>query len=406
MSHFCYIFSTYFSNPFLFSRGPVEATRQAHHLILTLIKDPECDINDHLPRTKPSFSSPTSHLALFNSPMAFTETTTHVSTSLAQVPIFTLSSNVHSYPQPIPTSREFAHSRSSLEKRTPPASTAASSSHLPGNVRWASPTYQPPAKAPQTVDMIPAMTTAVSESQPIAVGKVAKANRSPAARQLVFAKATSPVTVPTTTTTRVTTTYSELRNTRPLSYSKVAGGVVPSSATVEGQVEDGLHGTSLPPVISNILSQVGQTRSPIVWNEMFYASTRQNCNENEEPKETGSNESHEVSQQPLTVSTPGGLFKPLPHEVSPPNPSGASPASSSSPTLNATPSPPAALSSATEDSEKPCIRPIGTERAHWRTNTSPSTTLGGVVPLISTGKLVCRTQVKVAQGVSTLLDDQ
>ena len=250
------------------------------------------------------------------------------------------------------------------------------------------------------------MTTAVSESQPIAVGKVAKANRSPAARQLVFAKATSPVTVPTTTTTRVTTTYSELRNTRPLSYSKVAGGVVPSSATVEGQVEDGLHGTSLPPVISNILSQVGQTRSPIVWNEMFYASTRQNCNENEEPKETGSNESHEVSQQPLTVSTPGGLFKPLPHEVSPPNPSGASPASSSSPTLNATPSPPAALSSATEDSEKPCIRPIGTERAHWRTNTSPSTTLGGVVPLISTGKLVCRTQVKVAQGVSTLLDDQ
>lgn len=360
----------------LLSRGAVEATRQAHHLIVTLIKDPECDINDHLPRTKPSLSS---YLPLFTS--SVTEATTHVSTYLTHVPI-----SVPSFSQAVPMSRE---------KRPRPASTIASSSHLPGNARWASPTYQAPPKVAHTVEAMPAaVTTTLSESLPIPACKIAKDHRSPVARQLLFAKATSPVTVPTVTTRVTTTTTSEPRNAKPLSYSKVAGGLmpgVPGSGAVEDQVEDGRNGTSLPPVISNILSQVGQTRSPIVWNDMYYAAARQNSNEGQEPKELGTTEVHEVSQPPLAVITPHVLFKPLPHEVSPPNVSGSLLVANSSPTLKASPSPPTALPSATEDIEKSSIRPIGTERAHRRTNTSPSPTLAGVAPLISTGKLVQHT---------------
>lgn len=155
-----------------------------------------------------------------------------------------------------------------------------------------------------------------------------------------------------------------------------------SSNSLRDQGEDGNNGTSLPPVISNILSQVCQ--SPMVWNERFYPTSKPNCNEGEEQRE-GIGDIREVSQ-PLTVATSGGLFKPLPHEVSSPNLSGSPPATGSSPTVNTTPSPPATIPAATEDNEKPPIRPIGTERAHRRTNTSPSPTLAGVTPLISTGK--------------------
>lgn len=148
---------------------------------------------------------------------------------------------------------------------------------------------------------------------------------------------------------------------------------------VVGPLDDGRNGSALPPVISNILSQVCKTRSPIVWNEGYYPKTVSDAEDLLE----SIGDSGELSQ-PLSVTTSVGLFKPLPHEVSPPNPSSTSPASSSSPVVNTTPSPPAAMPTAVE--EKP-IQPIGTERAaHRRTNTSPSPTLTGVPPLISSGE--------------------
>jgi hypothetical protein len=192
-------------------------------------------------------------------------------------------------------------------------------------------------------------------------------------------RVTSSKTSVTSSTTRVTSS-SEYRSSKQLSYSNVAGGVVPAdgkNSPISGHPDNSLNGAHLPPVISSILSQVCQTRSPMVWNEGYYPKT-----EPEEPLLDSIGESRELSQ-PLSVATSGGSFQPLPHEVSPPNPSSTSPASSSSPIVNTTPSPPAAMATAAE--EKP-IQPIGIERAHRRTNTSPSPTLTGVPPLISSGK--------------------
>ncbi len=426
----------------------MEATRQAHHLILILIKDPECDINDHLPRSKQSQHAPISHRSSFEIPAASTHSTAQEASRVSRVPATSVSPNNSSCPVAIPTLRDTSHSRP--EKRPRPASTAISSSHLPGNVRWASPTYQAPTKTTSVSDYPLKQPSSVPEDQPSNFGRQTSSGRSPAARQLVFpsdsspppsvqalqttrvtssiirvtssaTRVTSSTTRVTSSTTRVTsskshmpssasrvtssstrvtssttqvtssktsvtssttrvTSSSEYRNSKQLSYSNVAGGVVPGNGDQCAMVEppnNGLNGAALPPVISSILSQVCQTRSPIVWNEGYYPKS-----EAEDLLET-IGESGELLQ-PLAVATSGGLFKPLPHEVSPPNPSSTSPASSSSPVVNNTPSPPAAMSTAVE--EKP-IQPIGTERAaHRRTNTSPSPTLTGVPPLISSGK--------------------
>lgn len=403
-------------------KGAVESTRQAHHLILTLIKDPECDINDHLPRAKHSQHTPTSHRLTFEIPAASTHSTAQETSRVSRVPATSVSPNTSSSPVAIPASRDTTYSRP--EKRPRPASNSVSSSHLPGNVRWASPTYQAPAKTTSVSDYMLKQPGSVPEDPPTISGRLTLSGRSPAARQLVFPSDSSPPSVQTTrltsstihvtssttrvtssstrvtssanrvssSTTRVTssktsvtssttrvTSSSEYRSSKLLSYSNVAGGVVPANGDESSVVElsdDSLNGAALPPVISSILSQVCQNRSPIVWNEGYYPKT---IPENEDLLES-IGESGELSQ-PLSIATSGGLFKPLPHEVSPPNPSSTSPASSSSPIVNTTPSPPAAMATAVE--EKP-IQPIGTERAaHRRTNTSPSPTLTGVPPLIS-----------------------
>lgn len=372
-------------------------------------------------------------------PAASVHSTTQDNSRVSRVPATSLSPNTTSNPVAIPTSKEATHFWP--DKTSRPASAVVSSSHLPGNVCWASSTYQAQTKTTNVSDNV----LKLPDVQRTNSGRTTLSGRSPAARQLVFpsdsspplsqttrvtpsaarvtsstARVTSSATRVTSSTTRVSSTKtgvtssatrvtssvtrvtsskttvtssttrvtssSEYRSSKQLSYSNVAGGVVPGNGNkppVVGPLDDGRNGSALPPVISNILSQVCNTRSPIVWNEGYYPKTVPDAEELLE----SIGDSGELSQ-PLSVATSVGLFKPLPHEVSPPNPSSTSPASSSSPVVNATPSPPAAMPTAVE--EKP-IQPIGTERAaNRRTNTSPSPTLTGVPPLISSGECVSR----------------
>ena len=393
-------------------RGAVEATRQAHQLILTLIKDPDCDINDHLPRARQSHHNPASHRSSFEIPSASNHSTAQETSRISHLP--TTSPNTSSNPVTIPVSRDTTQGHR-------PAITAVSSSHLPGNARWASPTYQAPTKV-----------TSVSENplKQQSTATQSSSGRSPAARQLVFSSTSPPPLAQTTrvtsssrvissttqitsSATRVTSSKtgvvssaprsttsanrgttsktsvtssttrvvssSEYRSSKQLSYSNVAGGVVPENgeSTKAESSDDGLNVTSLPPVISSILSQVCENRRPIVWNKGYYPKSVSEAADLMKKIE----ESGQLSQ-PLSVATSGGVFKPLPQDTSPPNPSSTSPASSSSPVVNSTPSPPDAMGASVE--EKP-IQPIGTERAHRRTNTSPSPTLTGMPPLISAG---------------------
>ena len=86
-------------------RGAVEATREAHHLILTLIKDPECDINDHLPRSKQPQNTPASHRSSFEFPAASTHSTAHDASRVSRVPSTSVSLSTTSHPLAIPSSR-------------------------------------------------------------------------------------------------------------------------------------------------------------------------------------------------------------------------------------------------------------------------------------------------------------
>lgn len=421
----------YIASTVLLYRGAVEATKEAHHLILTLIKDPECDINDHIPRCKQALASHRS----YDIPAASNHFTVHDSSRVSSSNASTLSSSNTSYPTAVVTSsRDVSRS----EKKSRSHGVAVSCSHLPGNARWASPTYQTSGIS----DQPSSKRSSVSEVEPSNSSHVILSSRSSASRQLHFSNVSLPsAKVPTnrvmasnyqntttTTTTQVkttkssissgklivssksnvttcsgtvltlssrvtpsttvgvtssttrVTTSSEYRSSKQLSYSNVAGGVVPTVCEQSSGItslNDGMNGTPLPPAITNILSQVCQTRSPIVWNESYYPKTNHDIEEST-MNALGVNMDF---TQPLSVATSGGIFKPLPHEISPPIPSSTSPSSSCSPVVN-TPSPPASMTTTIE--EKP-IQPIGTERAHRRTNTSPSPTLTGVPPLISTG---------------------
>lgn len=175
-------------------------------------------------------------------------------------------------------------------------------------------------------------------------------------------------------------------------------GVTPvttsSSSSVTGSVITSLGSSNLPAAISNILSHVGQTLSPSVWNDIAHPSVRPGVASVSELDHVSTMSPADPITQPLYITTPGALFTPLPHEAassSPPNTSG-SPVPTTAPSTSTSPnSSPLGTSlahgstSLAESADKPSLRPIGTERASRRVSASPLPSVPGISPLIGTG---------------------
>ena len=426
------------------SRGPADATRQAHQLIQALVKDPECDINDVLPRKKhlhspisrsgaattitTSVTSTVSHHRTLSEPKAsITSTkvpsTTHSTHTRTTTKTTTSQSLSSSWPS-TSTDPASVHSQvtTSVSRTTAKSTVATSSTHIPSTARWATTTQTSSStskKAPLAAAQVP-VTSSQSNTVPVVLASARKSSGgsgnaigssgsgvikppTPAKRQL-FPEASSEL--PRQTSISKT---SRVVKGSP-SYSSVAMGVTGSSSggplegttpvttcsssSVTGSVITSLGSSNLPAAISNILSNVGQTLSPSVWNDIAHPSIRPNVGPVSEPDHLSSVSPADPITQPLYITTPGALFTPLPHEAtssSPPNTS-ASPVPNTTPSTSTSPNPsPLGTSLApgsttmTDSADKPCLRPIGTERASRRVSASPLPSVPGISPLIGTG---------------------
>lgn len=423
-------------------KGPADATRQAHQLIQALVKDPECDINDVLPRKK-HLHSPTSRLAPATMiTTSITSTVSHhralsepkSSTRSVKMPSTTQSTQTrtttktttsqslsNSWPSS-GTAPGSVHSQviTSVSCTTATSTLTTSSTHIPSTARWATTsqtTSSSSKKAPLSAAQLPGMSSQsiVAHAVPASARKLSGGRAStsgssgsavikpptPAKRQL-FPEASSEVS-------RQTSSSKATRVVKGSpSYSSVAMGVTGSSGggsldvitpvttsslPVTGSVITSVGSSNLPAAISNILSNVGQTLSPSVWNDIAHPSVRPNAGHVMEPDNPSSISSADPITQPLYITTPGALFTPLPHEAvssSPPNTSG-SPIPTTTPSTSTSPnSSPLGTALApgsgtvVESAEKPSLRPIGTERASKRVCSSPLPSVPGISPLIGT----------------------
>lgn len=423
-------------------KGPADATRQAHQLIQALVKDPECDINDVLPRKK-HLPSPTSRSATATTiTTSVTSTVSHHRTlSEPKLNSVKTHSTTHSTQTRTTSKTTTAVSHQSLSNSWPSTNTTSasvrpqvttsvsststksaaitSSTHMPSTARWATTTQtaasinkKAPLAATQVTSTSSHPITAAVSSTTARKTSGGKANVSgssgsgvvkpptPAKRQLFPESSSSEVSRQATVnkTTRVV-------KGSP-SYSSVAMGVTSSSGSVDGVTPvtsssplratgpaiTSLASSNLPPAISNILSHVGQTLSPSVWNDISHPSVRPNVGPVSDLDHSSSVSPADPITQPLYITTPGALFTPLPHEApssSPPNTSG-SPVPTTTPTSTSPNSSPLGTSlapgstSVVESTDKPSLRPIGTERASRRISASPLPSVPGISPLIGT----------------------
>lgn len=425
-------------------KGPADATRQAHQLIQALVKDPECDINDVLPRKKhlhspisrsgpattitTSVTSTVSHHRTLSEPKPSTTSTklpstTHTTQTRTTTKTTTSQSLSSSWPS-TSTVTAALHSQvtTSVSCSTAKSSATASSTHIPSTARWATTTQTSSStskKAPLAAVQVPATSSQLTAAPAVPAstrkpsGGTGSASGSsgsgvakpptPAKRQL-FPETSSEV--PRKTSAGKT---SRVVKGSP-SYSSVAMGVMgssgceclegttpvttSSSSSVTGSLTTSLGSSNLPAAISNILSNVGQTLSPSVWNDIAHPSIRPNVGSVSEPDHSSSVSPADPITQPLYITTPGALFTPLPHEAtssSPPHTSD-SPVPTTTPSTSTSPnsSPlgtslaPGGSSALAESAEKPSLRPIGTERASKRVCASPLPSVPGISPLIGT----------------------
>ncbi|XP_058961953.2 ankyrin repeat domain-containing protein 17 isoform X2 [Pocillopora verrucosa] len=428
-------------------KGPADATRQAHQLISALVKDPECDINDVLPRKKhlhsqisrsavattttitTSVTSTVSHHRTLSEPkptntsskgpsttqIAQTKSTTKTTTSAGRQ---SLSSS-----WPSTNSAPVSHPAVTTSVSTTTAkSTVTTSTHMPSTARWASTTQTASStskKTPLAAAQV-AATSSLTGAAPVASAPVRKpsggnSNTSSSSSSGV-AKPPTPAKrqlFPETPTEPIPRKNSASKTSRVVkgspSYSSVAMGVTggsgsgalditptvttSSSSSVISSVTTSPGSSNLPPVISNILSHVGQTFSPSVWNDIAHPSARPSVGPVSELDISSSVSPADPITQPLYITTPGALFTPLPHEAtssSPPHTSG-SPVPTTTPSTSTSPnSSPLGTSLASgnsslgETGEKPSLRPIGTERASRRVSASPLPSVPGISPLIGT----------------------
>ncbi|XP_074613505.1 ankyrin repeat domain-containing protein 17-like [Acropora palmata] len=424
-------------------KGPPDATRQAHQLIQALVKDPECDINDVLPRKKPihspvnrsapvttvtaSVTSTLSHHRTLSDPKSNTRptkvpSTTHSSQTRTTTKTTTSQSLSNSWPS-TGASQGSARAKVSTSTSCTTAKTTVvvSSTHIPSTARWATTTHTSSSntkKAPLSAVQLPGPSTksAVTHAAQTSARKTSggTANTSgtsgsavikpptPAKRQLFpDGPAELPRQASASKVTRVV-------KGSP-SYSSVAMGVTgssgsgslngltlmttSSSASVAGSLINSSGSSNLPAAISNILSNVGQTLSPSVWNDIAHPSIRPAAGPLAESDHPSSTSPADPITQPLYITTPGALFNPLHHEAvssSPPNTSG-SPVATTTPSTSSSPNPsPLGTSLApgggnlVESTEKPSLRPIGTERASKRACASPLPSVQGISSLLGT----------------------
>lgn len=391
-------------------RGPADATRQAHQLISALVKDPECDINDVLPRRKAPLSPRTTTIFTPFTTVTVTETN-HSTTSttpssksylhhpISAVPVITSipkpkpSNHPFSAPISIPSTRSVlpgvpTTTITSKSTRVISKTSVTSASHIPSSAKWGSSVPHrkkvSPGRVPSSHGVSDALKT-MPITTPISTTK----------------KVSGSTTVVTMTTTMAVTTSAIKNDTRvtpakrqlfpeklskapthttpvgkpprvpkgPLSYCSVAMGAtsarVPGASA--GQLVNGpqtsptvtmssesltvqSQGSPLPAAISNFLSHVGQTLGPSLWQDISHPSNR--------PPNTGVNPNQDHPQevspaepitQPVYITTPGALFTPLNQD----------PNSSSPPSTTASPVPTTTSSS----SNSPTISPIGSSLA-------------------------------------------
>ncbi|XP_048578543.1 ankyrin repeat and KH domain-containing protein 1 isoform X2 [Nematostella vectensis] len=404
-------------------KGPADATRQAHHLISALIKDPECDINDVLPRRK----TPLSPRTLSSFPIATSMTTVTTVTSSAKpliretcaatLPSPALKLSGKTKPTPaIPSSGSTAITAKTTTSGSNHEKVNAAS-HIPSSAKWGLTAHGGgKKKSPGKSEHILGNGVPTSSSKRYISGKLVTTTTvttmvistpriSPAKRQL-FPDKTVVVT------TQSTTSKTKRVPSSSLSYSSVAmgaqGGPDPSQPTalakpvVNGPViskpsamvtctvapnvampaSTVVNTSSLPTAFSNLLSHVSQTLSPSIWNNISHPSSFNP----DMPKPSTNND---PVSQPLFITTPGALFTPLPHETSATSPPYTSaspvptttPSASSSPTISPIGSS-LAQCSTVDSMDKPSLRPIGTERACRRATASPLPSMPGISPLI------------------------
>ncbi|KAJ7392340.1 Ankyrin repeat and KH domain-containing protein 1 [Desmophyllum pertusum] len=426
-------------------KGPADATRQAHQLISALVKDPECDINDVLPRKK-HLHSPISRSAVATTiTTSVTSTVSHHRTLSEPKPI-TTSSKVPSTTQstqtrtttktttavgvqslssswPSTNSVPVAHPQVTTSVScTSAKSTVTSSTHMPSTARWAT-TTQTTSSTTKKAPLAAAQIAATSSHSSVVPVASALARKTSGGTTNASGSSSSSVVKPPTPAKRQLFPETPSEAPRQASSSKIARvvkgspsyssvamgvtgatggsaleGVLPlttsSSSLVTGSVTTSLGSSNLPAAISNLLSHVGQTLSPSVWNDIAHPSNRPNVGPVSELDHPSSVSPADPITQPLYITTPGALFTPLSHEAassSPPNSSGSpvpttTPSSSTSPNSSpiGTSLAPGGSTSLVESGDKPSLRPIGTERASRRVCASPLPSVPGISPLIGT----------------------